>query len=292
MSFTRKQIRVTLQLGTGAFGESGENTVTLSGHRIHATIENAGGASMGTASLRIYGLTPSLMNQLSGVIKNVDGQLAMRRNQVLIEAGDDVTGMSLIFQGQTSGSVPDYSDPPDSALVVTAHAGLFQAVSPAPALSYPGSADAAVIMQNLAVQSDLSFENNGVSVMLSSPYFHGSPRTQMQSCAKAAGINWSIDNNTLIIWPKGGARGGAIPLVSPATGMIGYPAGDLNGGVNVRTVFNPQIQIGKAVQVQSSIAIFSGQFVTFNIAHELQSETPEGQWATSFYGSPFGGITT
>ena len=35
MSFTRKRIDVTISLGTGTFGETGANTVTLTGLRVH-----------------------------------------------------------------------------------------------------------------------------------------------------------------------------------------------------------------------------------------------------------------
>jgi hypothetical protein len=80
MAFVRRKINLTLELGTGAFGESGTNTVTVSGLRVQANIEHAGGVSMGVASVRIHGLTQSLMNQLSSVTRNVDGQVALRFN--------------------------------------------------------------------------------------------------------------------------------------------------------------------------------------------------------------------
>lgn len=285
MTFAKRKINLTFVLGTGTFGITGSNTVTVSGLRVSASIVNAGGASMGQAIVRVFGLPLSLMNQLAQKMRVNKESIQTRFNQLQIEAGDDVAGMSIIFQGQITLAPIDMNSYPDSSLVVTAHAGYFEAVKSANPISFPGSVDAAVILQNLATQSEYAFENNGVSVMLSTPYFHGSPRQQMEMCAQAANINWVIDNGTLGIWPKGGVRGGAIPLVSAATGMVGYPS-NYDIGVAVKTVFNPQIRIGGAVQVKSTLPFANGQFVMFNVLHELESEMPNGQWFTEFYGSP------
>ncbi|WP_423393290.1 baseplate hub protein [Burkholderia sp. LMG 21824] len=290
MSFTRKKINLTFKLGQDTNGvqytfDGKYDTVTVTGLRIQATIANAGGASMGEASVIVHGLSPSLRNQLSNVNRAADGRLSIQFNQLTIEAGDDIAGMSRIFQGQISQAVPDFGRAPDVSLVVTAHGGLLEAVKMTPALSFPGSADAAVIMQNLATENGYTFENNGVSVMLSTPYFPGSPKRQMEACANAANINWSLDNGTLAIWPKGGSRGGVVQTISPETGMIGYPAGTPAGGVLVRTLFNPHLHYGAAVQVESSLPFANGKFVLFDIAHDLESETPNGQWETSFSGS-------
>ncbi|VWB80331.1 bacteriophage protein [Burkholderia lata] len=290
MSFTRKKINLTFKLGRDTNGvqysfDGKYDTVTVSGLRIQATIANAGAPSMGQASLIIHGLTPSLLNQLSSMNRLEGGQVSTRFNQLLIEAGDEATGMSLIFQGQVAVAMPTYNNAPDVALQVTAYAGLFEALKVAPALSVRGSVDAAVIMQNLATQNGYMFENNGVSVILSTPYFPGSPKRQMEACANAANINWSLDNGTLAIWPKGGSRGGVVQTISPETGMIGYPAGTPAGGVLVRTLFNPHLHYGAAVQVESSLPFANGKFVLFDIAHDLESETPNGQWETSFSGS-------
>jgi hypothetical protein len=292
MSFTRKKINLTFKLGRDTngvrytFTEGNYDQVSVTGLRIQATIANAGPPSMGEASVIVHGLTPSLMNQLSTVRRLNNGQVTTRFYQMVIEAGDDIAGMSTIFQGQVSLAAVDMSGAPDSSLHITAHAGLFEAVKTAAPMSFPGVADVATIMQSLAVQNGYTFENNGVTVKLSKPYFHGSPKQQMEDCATAADINWTLDTGTLAIWPKGGSRGGAIPLISPGTGMIGYPS-NYDVGIVVRTLFNPQIGFGKKCQVQSGLPFANGTFVMFGIAHDLESETPNGKWESSFTGSTF-----
>ncbi|MEI7296591.1 hypothetical protein WCQ02_30995 [Paraburkholderia tropica] len=294
MAFVRRKIDLTFRLGQDSSGvqytftEGDFDTVKVSGLRVQATIANAGTPSMGQASVIVHGLTPSLLNQLSTVSRTSNGRVTTRYYEMVIEAGDDVSGMSIIFAGQVSLAIQDMNGAPDSALHITAHAGLFEAVKIASPTTFTGSADAAVIMQNLATQNNYAFENNGVSVVLATPYLSGSPRQQMETCANAANINWTLENNTLAIWPKGGTRGGAVPSISPDAGSIGYPTNSgIGGSIAVRTLFNPQLRYGASVQVTSSLRFATGTFVLFDLAHDLESETPNGRWESSFTGSPF-----
>ena len=282
MSFVRRKIELTFQIGEGTFGETNFNTVTVSGLRVKSVITKAGGASMGEAQLRVYGLTLSLMNQLSALNR---ANMVIRRNRLIIAAGDDEAGMSTVFDGQIALGQIDMSGMPDSALVVIAYAGLLDAVQPVAPASYPATVDAAVVMANLAKQMGYSFENNGVSVILATPYFQGTARDQAMRCADAANINWVIDNGVLAIWPKYGTRGGTVPLISPDTGMVGYPSYS-EVGISVTTLFNPFINYGETVEVKSSLEFANGRWNVFNISHELESELPDGIWFTKFTGSP------
>jgi len=285
VSFLKRKIDITFQLGTGSFGESGTNTVTCSGLRVHARIDKVFGPGMGEAQLRIEGLTPSLLNQLSSLNQ---ATMAVRKNTVIVSAGDDVNGMATVFQGQVMIGQIMLNTAPDSALMVLAQAGAFAAVQTVPPTSYTGTADAAVVMQNLAHLAGLDFENNGVSMQLSTPYFPGSPLEQIRKCADAgrAVFDYVIDDKTLAIFPVGGARGAQIPLISPDTGMIGYPNYSTGVyGIEVTTEFNPLLRPGGKVQVQSSLEVANGTWQVFNLSHELASEDPGGAWFTHFSGA-------
>ena len=282
MTFTRKKIDITFRLGLGSFGESGTNTVTCSGLRVQAHIDKSFGPGVGEAAIRIYGLTPSLLNQLSALNQ---GEMAIRQNTVIISAGDDVSGMATVFQGQITLGQILLNTSPDTALMILANTGALAAVKTVPPTSYPGTADAAVVMQNLAYLAGLKFENNGVSMQLSTPYFSGAPLQQIRKCAEAgrAVFDFVIDDDTLAIFPRGGARGGGIPLVSSETGMVGYPNYSTSVyGIDVTTLFNPLIRPGGKVQVQSSLAVANGTWAVYNIQHVLESEDPGGQWTTRF----------
>jgi hypothetical protein len=302
VTYVRRAIELTFRLGKGTFGQTSYDQVTVSGLRVQASIQNAGGPSMGVATVRVHGLTLSMMNELAQIMRLASGSIVVRFNQLIIAAGDYGSNLTQIFQGQITLAPIQMGGAPDAVLELAAHAGAFEQVLMIPPTSYPGLVDAAQVLATMAAQGDYAFENNGASAILDRPYFWGSLREQIYSCVRQAKFEWnSLDNGVLAIWPKGGSRAvetplpasqtivvsapPPIPLISPATGMIGYPT-NWNLGVAVNTTFDPRLRIGGKCQVQSQLAFANGIFVMFDISHELESEMPNGQWSTSFHGAP------
>lgn len=311
MSYTQRHIDVTFQLGQGSFGESGQDTVRISGLRVSATITKAGGVSMSSLDMKVYGLTLSQLNDLSILGKPI---IDVRRNIVTVTAGDDETGMATVFTGTIYEAWPDMAAAPDVYLHITAHSALLDAARPVPPSSYPGPTDVAVIMAGLAQQMGCSFVNSGVSVILHNPYYPGTAWAQMQAAAAAAHIYAVIDDlspsqapnssgdggdngtgqaggRVLAIWPMDGSRGGAIPLISKDTGMVGYPTCTPNGIV-VTTLYNPSITFGGNFEVQSILKVANGTWTVFNVTHELEAEVLEnGAWFTHVEGTVLGHST-
>lgn len=279
MALVERKIDVSFTLAQGTFVESGTDTVKLSGLRISSKIVKVGGNSMGSADLTIYGMTFSIMNQLSTLGMRVQ---LVPRNTVTVVAGDDNSGMSTVFIGTILNAYADFQSQPQVAFHVTANAGLGEAVAPATATSYRGSVSVATAMADLAQRMNMKFENSGVTTQLNNGYFSGSLRSQAQSMADSAGINWIIDNGTLAIWPKNSSRGGAIPLIAPPPEgeMVNYPSYTVSG-IMVRTMFNPSISFGNKVQVKSSLPAASKIFTVLSLVHDLESITPGGEWFSS-----------
>jgi len=285
MSFARRIISLTFTKGVGTFAESGTNQLTVSGLRVQCNIINVGGVTMGEAQLRIYGLTKQSMIDLSALN---GGFMVQRMVELEIRAGDDIDGLELVFDGQIRIGQIDLNNAPDSALIVLAYGGIMQALQVATATSYPMGTDHITVMKDLAARMGLGFESTGFPISLATPYYPGTLRDQTMRCADAAGVNWTIDSGMLIVWPRLGVRTGtgAVPLVSPDTGMVGYPAYS-EIGIAVKTMFNPRIRLGALVTVASSLPFANGTWGAFFIRHELESETPSGKWFTSFDGQPY-----
>ena len=154
-------------------------------------------------------------------------------------------------------------------------------------------------------------ENNGVSVILRSaggggPSFSGTGREQILSAIKQAHIHGWMDSdpnaaNLVAIWPWDGNRNNSPPLISPETGMVGYPVWESNA-LRVKMLYNPNIasaaiggpgsstvtggslgvMIGGTIQVQSSLpGAVSGIWQVFSVVHELDSNNPDGPWFTT-----------
>lgn len=276
-SFIKRKIDVKFvlaQQGESFAPSSKGDTVTLSGLRVQAMINKAGGAAMGQAQIRIFGMGFSLMNQLSTIGLMV---AEVPRNVIEVYAGDDVSGMGLVFVGTPSVAFADFQGAPEACFNVVAHAGYFEGIRPMPVSSYSGSADVATIMQGIASQVGFGFQNSGVSVKLSNPYFPGTPLEQIRAVARAANIDFIVDGNVLAIWPKGQARGSASPLVSPDTGMVGYPT-YTGTGICVTSLYTPDIAFGSLIEVKSSLPAANGKWVIATLDYNLESETPNGAW--------------
>lgn len=277
--FTKKRLDLTITLGTGDFGETVGETVTLSGLRMSADMVAGSGDAMAMAQIRVFGLPQEMMNRLTSIGKN---QWAVRgKNKILLAAGDGINGMQVVFMGSIGAAWADYGSQPDVAFNMAGYSGMAALLKPVNAISFKGSTDVAGIMEGLAKTMGLAFQNNGVNVKLSSPYFDGTALHQVRACAHDANINQKIENDTLIIWPKNGFVEGDIPLISPETGMIGYPS--LNGaGMRIQTVFNSKIRPGQKVEIKSSIGMACGIWKTSTVNHSLACEMPGGPWVTEF----------
>ena len=256
----------------------GPASVNVTGHRISARIVDSGTVGMGSAELAIYGLPLKTMNQLATFGTRVHPQYDYK---LIVTAGDEKNGMSTVFRGTITQAWADFQSAPDVPFHVVAQAGLIPAVmaaKPDAFNSYSGDTDVAQMMQKLATQAGLAFENNGVNVKLNSPYHWGSPRNQMKAVAEAAGIEWIIENDTLAIWPMNksrNAKGGL--LLSRETGMVSYPT-FTDYGVLVKAEFTRSTDYGTSFTVQSDVTPANGEWSIRLKDYDLQSLVPKGHW--------------
>ena len=295
MSYVQRKIDVTFTLGAnlnadgyaananqpaGAqktfAGTNGANQVKVTGRRVVCNISQAGQGALTHLSLRIFGMTLSLMNQLA-----TWGQspLNISRTSITIESGDDVSGMSTIFVGNITDAMIDFNSMPEVAFQVSAFTGAAVTLTAGKSSSYNAIVDTATVMKDLAGRVGMNFTNNGVTSRLSYPYFHGTYGDQIASCARQANIEYSLDQNTLAIWPKGSTRNSQAIVISPQTGMKGYPT-FFPLGMNVEMEHNPSIGLGSLLIVQSSIVNACGKWIVYHMQHYLASEMPDGPWFT------------
>jgi hypothetical protein len=274
------QATITLNakaVGGGTFNDSpGNNTVTLSGLRMRAKIVHAGGPSDSVMDLDIYGMTKSQMTQLSTLGMQING---VPKNLIVLTASDSNNqSPATVFLGFIMTAYADMNAQPDVAFRIRAHCAGPAYVAQAPVFSQKGPVDVANFMSSLATIMGANFENNSISVKLPNSRFSGSPISQMKACAEAANINANVIDGTLCIWPKNGSRkSGTNPLISPSTGMIGYPA--YTGlGLMVRSIFNPSVGMGQKLQVESSLQAASGSYTVYLLDIDLECNVLGGKW--------------
>lgn len=297
-SFSKKLLQFQFSLGTGNFNggqgntatinvveNSGEGPVTL---RASAMLQYMGGPTSTSCECAVYGLPLQMMNQLTTLGKQFNAN-SFGQNQVQILAGDQKTGLSLVFSGNIWEAYMDgMATMPRVPFRFRAMGDWGIKQKMIPPTSVQGSADVAQIMQKLAGQANLSFENNGVNVKVNNPYLPGAVRVQISELAAMAGIQHIIDNNKLAIWPTGQSRSsGGGHVVSPATGMVGYPACE-STNIVVKELFDPSISQGEDFTVQSDITAANGLWNCYQMIRELEVEMPGGRWFQTLYGTPQG----
>jgi hypothetical protein len=188
---------------------------------------------------------------------------------------------ALVFSGVIVQAWADFQGAPDVSFEVQAQTGMADAIQSVSPISHQGGADVVSMLSALATQMGLAFENNGVSgVVLNNPYYPGTALQQAQAIRQHANINMVIDDTTMAIWPIGGSRGGQIPLISAKTGMIGYPKYTANG-LDLDIEYNPSIQFGGKVSVQSSLTQMNGTWQVYGLTHDLEANLPGGRWFSS-----------
>ena len=284
MSLVRRRIELSVQLGQGSFGDSGADTVTVSGLRMSVTVNHSGGVALGSAQIRVYGMSLDIMNQLSILGKAIiDG----RFNTVTVSAGDDDAGMSTVFTGTITEAWINANASPEVVFEMVAQIAVIDSLKPVAPYSSQSTADCATIMASFAQQGGYTFENGGVSVQLSNPYFPGTLKDQAMECARAGDFNFTIENNVFAIWPKNTARSTATTEINSDTGMVGYPVNS-DTGIVVKTLYNPVVTFGSTVAVTSTITSASKTFTVVNVSHDLACETTDGAWFTTLQLAAFG----
>jgi hypothetical protein len=279
MTFVQRKINVSFSYGQGATGESGLTNTKLQGLRTSVKVIKAGDGAMGSASIQIYGVPLSLMNQLSVVGLQAT---MLKNNSVLVEAGDEVNGMAEVFRGTITYAWPDMQNAPQTVFRIEAQAGAFNQVKPSDPTAFSGTVEVATVAKQLAGKMGLVFENNGIVGKISNPYFYGSARSQMLALAKAARFAWSDDDQkTLAIWPMDKGRttsAGSLVFAPPPDGiMVGYPIGTPTG-ILVKGEFSRPVAFGSKITVKSQLTSANGEWNITRLEYSLEQEMPHGEW--------------
>lgn len=283
MTFDSRHLRVTIALKSGSFEGQGKNdTIIMEGYRTSVNIQNAGGRlASGSATVRIWGLRPDLMNQiymLQAPVKSND----IRPNAIRIEAKEGEGEYVTVFEGQVYYCTPDYNAAPNVYMQIEARACAFLMWHVPPPNSKKGTQKVADLIGAIAQSVSLQFKNNGVTETVTDAYVSGSAINQMRELARAAGVMIDIDRGAVTIWPNGRGNGSPVIDLSPATGLVGYPKMEL-AGVTVDMLYNPNIDIGREVKLTTSISQLCGQWFVQQYHHMLDAELPNGKWFTSAF---------
>ena len=289
--FVQRYLTAIIGIGTGVEGSVQGGIYTFSNHRISVDIIAWGGETQGQATLRIYGLSKSLMNTLT-TIGPIMTEI-LYKNSVQILAGTDPNNLTTVFNGSIQTANADYNAAPDVVFEITAISAAVAAMAPAVSTSPPANTVVSIdsLMHNWANLLKWGYLNVDVSTVVQNVTYNGSILDQIKACAYANDIDYSTDNLTLKIKNRFSSYPSDVPIISPTTGMVGYPRFSSNG-LSVKSLFLPSALLGGQIQIKnSSVSAANGFWTTFAIQHELESLMPNGKWFTTLEAFP-SGLTT
>jgi hypothetical protein len=280
----KKALRFIITLGTGKFGSSDNDQIILEGFRATADINKAGGMMMGTLRAKIYGVSQADMNSVT-TLQWKGGTLL--KNTVEVYAIDGPVE-SLVFAGNIVNAWADYQSAPDVFLHIQAQAAYLNQLKPVPPRSFKGQVDVASVMAQIARDMGYTFENNGVNVQLTDIYLANTAMEQAKELANMAGIGLWVDDGILAITQTNiTPRHTVIPVISAATGLVGYPTFD-GLGVTFQTLFNPAVTFGGSVKLETDVQQAAGEWIVTSVAHRLECERVGGAWFSNARGNSIG----
>jgi hypothetical protein len=208
--------------------------------------------------------------------------------QVMLSAGYQFPGetgnVGVLFRGTIKQFRQGRINQKDSYVDITAADG-DEAYNFAPIfVSIPGGNNQGQIAQQ--IQSALAAQ--GINQKITMGYMpnlppnnlvrgkvlYGMARDEARDFAWANSCKWSIQDGAFTLIPYTSyIAGGAVPLISVATGLLGVPE-QTQAGINIKTLLNPNIKIGQLIQLDSQIN-------QFRLGLDLPSQATNPLLATS-----------
>lgn len=286
-SFSQKQLRVTFILaGTNqVFAGTNSNTLKITGLRILTRTKAV--ARLATQSeMRVYGMKAEDMNALTVAWANppvvLDHLVILESREG--EHADPESGWTQVFRGTIVEAQPEYRAAPEVYFSVLASTGYFQKIrvdSAAPT-SYPESVPADVAIGDLIDRMGFKAEITGAvgAVVLTNPYFSGTLFDQFVSACAAAGADFYILGDVILVTASGQPRDSQpAVLLNAGSGLIGYPVYE-RAGLNISAIYNPAFSCGTPLELTSSVPSATGRWYPYAMTHFLDCQMPGGQWRT------------
>lgn len=267
----KKAIRTTITLVNDKFDDD-TNQIIAEGLRTICNIQFGGGAVMPYAEIIIYGLRLDVMHKLMRVRwQDINSML----NTIRVE-----TEGAIVYEGNITFAYIDTSNAPNVSLRIRSITAIYESLAPAVPVVYFGERSVVGIIEDIATKMGYAFVNNGVpeSLVTNDITLEDTDLNKIRKLCRDYQIDLYIENKSITIAPQGGPRDIRIPLITPKTGLIGYPVPTMQG-VDFRCLYDPMIRFGGLVRIQDSLMeTTNGDWRIFGTTIQLESEMPGGAW--------------
>lgn len=278
-SFTAKQLRVTFVLvgGNQVFPGTGANTLTLTGLRMSAKIEQTP-RLLGPLDLKVWGMKQADMNALTVAFANPP---VILDHQVILEANDG-NGWTQVYRGTIREAQPIYRAQPAVYFQVVGLGGYFQKINAAPPTSYSYTVDIGVAAGDIIDKMGFTYVDGGADGVLSNPYFYGTLWDQLKQACEAARADFYVQGQNILVVNRQTPQSNTVTIpVNPQTGLVGSP--EYSGaGLELTSLFNPAFACATPIQLTCNVPAATGRWNPIQLQHRLDALVPHNaQWFTS-----------
>ena len=216
---------------------------TFTDFAMNVKVDKKGSPDLPEGEVTIKGLSLETMEQLTSLTFLKN---ARQNNILVIEAGYTEDTIAQIYRGEITSAKADFNSAPDIEFVISSKSGSYPSVIPQSPISVKGQQPAIEVIKQLA--ADLI-----------------------------------IDDNTIVVTPRGQPRkNGITPELSKDNGLIGYPT-FTDEGLQVVCFFNPELQIGGTIRIDTIVPKAKGTWKITEFSHELEvNSSSSATWRSSF----------
>ncbi|MCS3839384.1 hypothetical protein HNR03_003995 [Pseudomonas sp. JAI111] len=239
MSVPQYLRKISLKIGND------EKALDLSDMRIRFAVRRGDFRTPNSADIRIYNLSEN-------TVKWVQREFT----RVVLQAGY-AGSYGIIFDGTIKQARRGRESPTDTYLDLTAADGdsayNFAVMNVTLAAGSTAKDHLEQVLQSMASRGITMGESPALSTnkLPRGKVFYGMTRDFLDILGKTQDVSWSIQDGKLTLIPNNAYLPGEAVVITSATGMIGLPEQTQNG-INVRTLLNPGIRIGKQLHIDNS----------------------------------------
>lgn len=267
----KKAIRTTITLVNDKFDDD-TNQIIAEGLRTICNIQFGGGAVMPYAEIIIYGLRLDVMHKLMRVRwQDINSML----NTIRVE-----TEGAIVYEGNITFAYIDTSNAPNVSLRIRSITSIYEAYKPSNQRMFLGEFPVVQAIENITLDMGYRFENNGVpeDLIMTDVTLGDSDLNKIRKLCRDYQIDLYIENRSITITRQGAPRNTRVPVITPKTGLIGYPVPTMQG-VDFRCLYSPMIRFGGLARIADSLMeTTNGDWRVFGTTIQLESEMPGGAW--------------
>lgn len=280
--FKQKVLKVTLSLNEQseqfvATDGSKASAVSHTGLRVSVMNNYGNGALYPTATITIYGLPMEKIDKIIRIRWNTKDSF---HNYVKVEEGNIGEDLNFFYEGQITFARLDTTSAPDIALVIESQLAFSQKQKNAPSRSYLEGEKVQDIIEEICTDINFKYENNGVDITAPGEItLDNTNMEQIRSLCSAYQIDLAVEHDKIAITNPEEPREIPIPVITPKTGLLGYPTSTWQG-ISFSCLYNPLVKFHGPVTIKDSVVTMANRdWRIFGVRTQLEANMPNGAWS-------------